>query len=74
MSPMEAITSATADSARSCRLDGTVGTLQPGKRADLLVVDGDPTVNIGDLWNVVDVFQGGRRVDRGSAQAGTGGD
>ena len=74
MSPMEAITSATADSARSCRLDGTVGTLQPGKRADLLVVDGDPTVNIGGLWNVVDVFQGGRRVDRGSAQAGTGGD
>jgi imidazolonepropionase-like amidohydrolase len=65
MSPMEAITSATGDSARSCRWDATVGTLEPGKQADVLVVDGDPTMNIDDLSRVADVFQDGQRVDRG---------
>ena len=65
MSPMEAITSATGDSARSCQRDATVGTLEPGKQADVLVVDGDPTANIDDLSRVADVFQDGQRVDRG---------
>ncbi|HAL48563.1 MAG: amidohydrolase family protein [SAR202 cluster bacterium] len=64
MSPMEAIVAATSDSARSCWADDTVGSLEPGKQADLLVVDGDPTHNIGDLRNIVDVIQGGATVDR----------
>jgi imidazolonepropionase-like amidohydrolase len=67
MSPMEAITSATGDSARSCRQGATVGTLEAGKRADVLVVDGDPTTNVRDIWRVADVYQNGQRVDRGSA-------
>ena len=66
MSPMEAIVSATSDSARSCWVDDTLGTLEPGKQADLLVVEGDPSQDINALWNVVDVFQSGNRVDRGS--------
>ena len=43
MSPMEAIVSATSDSARSCWMDHEVGTLEPGKRGDILVVEGDPS-------------------------------
>ena len=66
MSPMEAIVSATGDSARSCWIDDTVGTLEPGKQADVLVVDGDPSKDINALWNVADVFQGGDQVDRGN--------
>ena len=66
MSPMEAIVSATSDSARSCWVDGQVGSLEPGKLGDVLVVDGDPSQNIADSKNVVDVFQGGRLIDRGS--------
>ena len=46
MSPMEAIVSATGDSARSCWIDDTVGTLAEGKAADVLVVDGDPSTDI----------------------------
>ena len=64
LSPLEALTSATGDSARSCGVGDQVGTVVPGKLADLLVVDGDPSRDINALWNVVDVFQGGFRVDR----------
>ena len=66
MTPMEAIVSATRDSVRSCWIDDEVGTIEVGKGADLLVVDGDPSADIGALWNVVDVFQGGELVDRGN--------
>ena len=66
MSPMEAIVSATSDSARSCWIDHQVGTLEEGKLADVLVVDGDPSKDIKALRNVVDVFQGGAPVDRGN--------
>ena len=64
MSPMEAIVSATSDSARSCRVDDVAGTLEPGKQADVLVVDGDPSQDIRALRNVIDVLQAGRVVDR----------
>jgi imidazolonepropionase-like amidohydrolase len=37
-----------------------------GKKADLLVVDGDPTQEIAALKSVVDVFQSGELVDRGN--------
>ena len=66
MTPMEAITSATRDSARSCWIDNEVGTLEPGKQADVLVVDGDPSTDINALFDVADVFQAGELVDRGN--------
>ena len=65
MSPMEAVVSATGDAARSCWIEDIAGTLEPGKQADLLLVDGDPSSDVSALWNVVDVFQGGVRLDRG---------
>jgi imidazolonepropionase-like amidohydrolase len=40
MSPMEAIVAATSDAARSCMVDREVGSLEAGKQADVLVVDG----------------------------------
>ncbi|MEE2885642.1 MAG: amidohydrolase family protein [Chloroflexota bacterium] len=64
MTPMEAIVSATSDSARSCWAEDSIGSLEAGKLADLLVVDGDPSAEINDLKNVVDVFQNGAQVDR----------
>ena len=64
MTPMEAIVSATSDSAKSCWVDDRVGTLEPGKRADVLVVEGDPSRDITALGDTVDVFLGGDRVDR----------
>ena len=64
MSEAEAIRSATIESARSCNVDDIVGTLESGKQADLLVVKGNPVENINDIFNVIDVFQGGTLVDR----------
>ena len=46
ISPLEAITAATASPAALMGLDQQVGTLQPGRRADILVVDGDPSERI----------------------------
>ena len=65
MTPMEAIVAATGDSARSCWVDDSVGSLEVGKQADILVADGDPSQDISDLWRVADVFLAGTRVDRG---------
>ena len=64
MTPMEAIVSGTRDSARSSWVQDKVGTLEVGKQADVLVVDGDPSQDVKALRNVVDVFKGGNIVDR----------
>ena len=64
MSNMEAIVSATRDAARSCCIDSLVGTLDPGKQADVLVVNGNPLEDLADLRQVADVFLAGNRIDR----------
>ncbi len=69
MSGPAAVASITGDAARSLGVDESVGTLEPGKHADLVVIDGQPDRNVSDLWKVADVFLGGRRVDRGSSDS-----
>jgi imidazolonepropionase-like amidohydrolase len=46
LSPQEAIRVATLDSARLLQLESRIGSLDEGKRADLVVVDGNPLVDI----------------------------
>jgi imidazolonepropionase-like amidohydrolase len=65
-SPLEVITSATSDSARSCRIDDVTGALVEGRRGDVIVIDGDPSADIAAMWNVAEVFQDGAKVDRGN--------
>jgi imidazolonepropionase-like amidohydrolase len=65
-SPLEVLTAATSDSARSCRIDGETGSLVEGKRGDVIVIDGDPSADITAMWNVAEVFQDGAKVDRGN--------
>ena len=65
MAPMEAIVATTMDAARSCWIDDRVGTLEEGKLADILVVDGNPVDRIEDLRNIADVYQSGEAVNRG---------
>lgn len=62
LSPTQAVSAATCDAAMALGIHDSVGTLEPGKQADLLVVEGDPSVNILDLMNVVAVFKAGVRV------------
>jgi imidazolonepropionase-like amidohydrolase len=63
MTPMEAIQSATIVPARAMRLDGHVGTIEAGKRADLILVAGRPDRKISDIRQVKTVIAGGRMFD-----------
>ena len=58
--PMDAIISATSLSARSMRLDKTIGTLAPGFEADLVGLDGDPLSDITAVTRVAFVMKGGK--------------
>jgi imidazolonepropionase-like amidohydrolase len=58
--PMDAIVSATSLAARSMRLEKTIGTLAPGYEADIVAVDGDPTVDINAVKRVAFVMRAGR--------------
>jgi len=64
LSAMEAIVAGTSSAARCCLLGDQVGALEPGKLADLLLVDGDPLADIAILRDPerITVYQGGDRV------------
>src|SRR5262249_5446108 len=62
----EAIVAGTSGAADSIGAGAVAGRLLPGRVADVLVVGGDPTREITALWNVLDVYEAGRRVERGA--------
>jgi imidazolonepropionase-like amidohydrolase len=41
------------------KMDGDLGSIEPGKIADVVLVDGDPTARISDLRRAVIVVKGG---------------
>jgi imidazolonepropionase-like amidohydrolase len=57
---METIAAATALNARSLNLQDRIGTIAPGRDADLIAVQGDPSRDITALRRVVFVMKGGR--------------
>ena len=59
MTNMQIIVSATRNAAHVCNLDNQLGTLEPGKIADLLVVKGDPLNNISALGTPFLVLRNG---------------
>jgi imidazolonepropionase-like amidohydrolase len=63
MTPMEAIQCATIGSARAMKLERDSGTIEAGKRADLMLVNGDPLADIRDLRKVTHVVANGRVYD-----------
>jgi len=62
VSPLDAIAAATHHSAVGLRLEHEIGTVTPGKIADLLLVEGDPATEIGALRRVRLVVRAGRPV------------
>jgi imidazolonepropionase-like amidohydrolase len=61
--PMDAVLAITARAAEASRVLDQVGTLEPGKLADLVTVAGDPLADITALERVRLILQGGRRRD-----------
>jgi cytosine/adenosine deaminase-related metal-dependent hydrolase len=49
MTPMEIIVAATRNGARACDMASELGTLEAGKLADVLVVDGNPLADVHAL-------------------------
>jgi imidazolonepropionase-like amidohydrolase len=62
LTPMQALVAATGGAARVMRLDGQLGTLQPGKWADLLVLSANPLTDIRNTRQIDSVWIAGRRV------------
>jgi Amidohydrolase family len=61
--PMEAIQAATIVPARVMKMDKNSGTVEVGKFADLIVVDGNPLENISNIRNTKFVVANGRMFD-----------
>ena len=57
--PLEAIAIGTRNGARFLGREARIGTLAPGKQADLVVMSGDPSRAIGDVRTVETVFRQG---------------
>lgn len=62
MRPKDAIKASTSVAADLLGISDVVGTIEPGKRADMILIDGDPYLEPSSLANVWAVFQGGRYV------------
>jgi Amidohydrolase family len=61
--PLEAIQIGTENGARFLRQERDIGTVAVGKRADLILVHGDPAVHIEDIEKVEVVFKDGQGYD-----------
>jgi imidazolonepropionase-like amidohydrolase len=69
--PMEALTAATKLGAEAMRMQDRIGTLEAGKYADLIVVDGDPLADVSileDRTNITHVMKGGEFFRRPAAE------
>ncbi len=65
MSPMEAILTSTSAAARLIGIDDQVGTIEPGKQADIVFIEGNPLKKINllrDRSRIVGVMKAGRFV------------
>lgn len=67
--PMEALVAATRHGAKACDMENDIGTIESGKYADLLFIDGNPLEDITmlqDMANIKGVMKEGKmEVDKG---------
>jgi imidazolonepropionase-like amidohydrolase len=71
VAPWEAIVAATRSVAELCGLENEFGTIEPGKKADLIVVPGNPLDDIEQLRSVSTVILGGKIVHRAQGEKGS---
>ena len=62
MTPLQAMLATTAGAAALLRVETAQGSIEPGKRADIVVVDGDPFDDADLAARVTAVYQDGQLV------------
>jgi hypothetical protein len=72
LTPAEALATATIIPARNVKADNRTGSIAVGKEADLILVDGDPEKNIGDLRHVDQVMSDGVLMDGNALRTAAG--
>lgn len=65
LTPAQAIKTATITPAQVMKMDKQTGSIEPGKQADLVIIDGNPLTNIRDIRKVTTVIKAGRVYDPG---------
>jgi Tol biopolymer transport system component/imidazolonepropionase-like amidohydrolase len=70
LTPVEVLRTATMASAEAMGVGADIGSIEPGKLADLTFIDGDPLQNIKDLRRVRRVIKDGNLYDVSSLVAG----
>lgn len=63
MSNMNIIKAATIENARFFKIDERLGSIEKGKQADLVLIEGDPIANINDMYNIKRVMLNGLWVE-----------
>jgi len=66
MTPSQALVAGTKNGAIAARAIADSGTLEVGKRADLIVLDADPLADIHNIRKIAILVKDGRVVDRAS--------
>ena len=61
LTPFQALQAATLHAAEAIGVSKDLGSIEAGKLADLVIVNGDPLKNIKDAWNTEVVFKNGIR-------------
>jgi Tol biopolymer transport system component len=70
LTPLAALHAATGSAARIIGAERDLGTIEPEKWADLVILDADPTADIRNTRKIRAVMQAGRLLERGAASAG----
>jgi imidazolonepropionase-like amidohydrolase len=70
LTPIEILVAATRNAARVFRSSPEMGTIEPGKLADLVILDADPTADIRNARKINKVIKGGRVFERASLVGG----
>lgn len=65
LTPLQAITVATMNGAELLRAAHEIGSLSPGLRANFVVLDKDPTIDIRNTESIVSVWKNGKKVSDG---------
>ena len=69
VSPLHILQMTTIDPARYLHREASMGTVVPGKAADLVLLDGDPTKSVAALHRIVAVVRAGLFYDRAALEA-----